>query len=170
MPQDRSRLSGGVFHRLSVGEFELLLNATTLARTIEAIHLHHTWRPRHQDFKGAASITAMWRFHTEEQGWSDIAQHLTIDPEGEVWTGRHWEHPPASAVGFNGSSKTGPFMIEMIGDFDNNQDPFQDPQKATVLTVVALLLNKFALASSAIRFHNEMSSKSCPGTGIDKVR
>lgn len=178
MPQDSSRLSRGVFFKLSVDEFEVLLDSTTLSRKIDAVHLHHTWRPRHRDFKGAASVVAMWKFHTQDQGWSDIAQHLTIDPEGSVWTGRHWDSPPASAKGFNGSPLSGPFMIEIVGDFDAGQDPFEDPQRGAVLRVTSLLLEKFSLPTSVIRFHNEMSSKSCPGAidrtdlmkAVDKLR
>ena len=99
MPPQPTRLSGGVFFPLSPGEFEQLLGQTTLRRQIDSVHLHHTWRPRHADFAGVSSIIGMWRFHTQQQGWSDIAQHLTVDPNGTLWTGRHWDNPPASAKG-----------------------------------------------------------------------
>ena len=58
------------------------------ARRISAIHLHHTWRPRRGEFRGRATMEGMRRYHVERQGWSDIAQHLTIDPEGGLWLGR----------------------------------------------------------------------------------
>jgi hypothetical protein len=29
------------------------------------------------------------KFHMEQNGWSDLAQHLTIDPQGGLWTGRN---------------------------------------------------------------------------------
>jgi hypothetical protein len=161
-----SRLSNGVFHQLSVPEFLTLLHSFTPARRINAVHLHHTWRPRHADYRGFDTIRGMWRFHTGSQGWLDIAQHLSIAPDGTVWTGRHWDLPPASATGHNGSSVAGPFMIEMIGDFDAGQDPFGGDQKETALNVLAALLDRFALPTEAIHFHNAMSSKTCPGTSI----
>lgn len=169
MPPMPAPLSGGVFHKLSVGEFTALLASVTLQRTIDAVHLHHTWRPRHRDYRGHETIVSMWRFHTRDQGWSDIAQHLTIAPDGDLWTGRHWDRPPASASGHNGSSLSGPFMIEMIGDFDAGQDPFAGAQRDAALGVLAALLDKFQLPASAIRFHNSMSTKTCPGTSIDRV-
>jgi hypothetical protein len=164
-----SQLSGGVFHKLSVAEFTAMLSSLTPRRRIDAVHLHHTWRPRHRDYKGLETIVSMWRFHTQERKWSDIAQHLTVAPDGDLWTGRHWDLPPASASGHNGSLQAGPFMIEMIGDFDAGADTFAGAQRDAVQAVIAALLARFELPASAIRFHNEMSSKSCPGTAIDRA-
>ena len=137
MPLQHPPLSNGIFHRLTVDEFQELLERVRLERAIDAVHLHHTWKPRHADFNGVNTIVSMWRFHTQTNGWSDIAQHLSLDPDGFLWTGRHWERPPASATGHNGSEVSGPFMIEMIGDFDRGQDPFQDPQRGAALSALA---------------------------------
>jgi hypothetical protein len=165
-----AKLSGGIFQQLGVDEFLSLLASFTPARRMTAVHLHHTWKPRHRDYRGAETVRGMWRFHTQTQGWQDIAQHVTVAPDGTVWTGRHWDLPPASAAGHNGTSHAGPFMIEMIGNFDVGEDPFDGAQKATAVTVLAALLHRFGLATEAIRFHNEMSGKSCPGTSFDRAR
>lgn len=50
----------------------------------------------------------MRKFHMEQNGWSDLAQHLTIDPQGGLWTGRNWNLAPASATGHNGTAGEGP--------------------------------------------------------------
>jgi hypothetical protein len=169
MSRNNSRLSNGVFQKLTVNEFHELLGSVKPQRTIDAVHLHHTWKPRHADFNGVNTIVGMWRYHTQQQRWSDIAQHLTIDPDGALWTGRHWDLPPASAKGHNGSARSGPFMIEMIGDFDAGADGFAAPQREAALTVLALLVDRFELPTSAIKFHNQMSGKTCPGTTIDRA-
>ena len=109
----------------------------------------------------------MWEHHTKTKRWADIAQHITIAPDGSIWTGRNWNHPPASAAGFNGNSTAGPFMLQIIGDFDTGKDPFDGEQKRSVLEVIAYLQKRFGLDSRTLRFHNEMSSKSCPGSSID---
>jgi hypothetical protein len=49
---------------------------------------------------------------------------LACWPQGGLWTGRNWNLAPASATGHNGTAGEGPFMIEMVGDFDAGQDPF----------------------------------------------
>ena len=165
----RSLLSNGVFHRLTTAELGELLNTVTTRRRITSIHLHHTWRPRRADFAGVRTIIAMWKYHTEVQRWIDIAQHLTVDPEGRLWTGRHWDLPPASASGHNGTEQAGPFMIEMIGDFDPGCDPFDDPQRREAIVAMALLARRFALQAADVRFHREMSPKTCPGQTIDQA-
>ena len=99
-------------------EFQQFVALFDFTRRITEVHVHHTWRPRQRDYRGAATIQAMRRYHVEEKGWRDIAQHVSIAPDGSVWLGRNFNWPPASARGFNGNSSAGPFMIEVIGDFD----------------------------------------------------
>jgi hypothetical protein len=129
------------------------------------IHMHHTWRPNHSQYQGLSSIEGMYDYHVNTKGWSDIAQHISIAPDGTIWTGRPWNKSPASAVGFN-SSKV--FMFETIGDFDVGEDPLTGPQLDTVVLVIASLMKHFNLDNSSLRFHNEMSSKSCPGSSVKK--
>jgi hypothetical protein len=157
----------GRFKKLTVADFISLLNRFPFSRRINAVHMHHTWRPNRAEYRGEASIDAMWRYHTQTNGWSDIAQHVTIAPDGSIWTGRNWNQAPASASGHNGNSQLGPFMFEMIGDFDQGKDRFDGPQREAALQVVAQVLNRFRLPAEALHFHREMSTKTCPGTGID---
>src|SRR5262245_24046397 len=95
------------FVPLTVAEFRELVARYPFQRRITAGHMHHTWRPRHRDYAGHASILGMWRYHTQELRWSDIAQHVTIAPDGTIWTGRSWDAPPASSVGHNGTTQAG---------------------------------------------------------------
>lgn len=155
------------FHQINVEQFAELLEKFPFTRSIESVHMHHTWRPSHSQYKGLSTIESMWEFHTKKNGWSDIAQHVSIAPDGSLWTGRNWNQPPASAAGFNGNSKAGPFMFEIIGDFDVGQDPFAGEQKHTVLSVIALVQKRFKLTPETLRFHNSMSAKTCPGKAID---
>ena len=159
------------FLELTVEQFSDLLLAFPWERTISSVHLHHTFRPNHADFASrppAQSIEGMFRFHTETRGFSDIAQHVTIDPTGKIWTGRNFNAPPASSTGFNGNSKVGPFMIEMIGNFDVGNDRWAGAQRETAIAVTALVQKLHRLLPSAFQFHHEMNPKSCPGTSIKR--
>lgn len=155
------------FKRLSLEQFSALLERFQFTRRINAVHMHHTWRPDHRQFKGHDSIVGMWNYHTKHNGWSDIAQHITIDPDGFIWLGRNWNTPPASASGQNGNSKAGPFMFEMIGDFDRGCDKFVGKQRHTALSVIAMIQKQFGLLQGSLMFHNMMSGKTCPGDSID---
>ena len=155
------------FVPLTLLQFRDMLMRFPFSRSVSEVHMHHTWRPNRAQYRGLASIDAMHEFHTTERQFSDIAQHITIAPDGTIWTGRNWNKAPASATGHNGNAHSGPFMFEMIGDFDTGRDPFDDPQRSTVLGVIAAVQGRFRLPPEALRFHRQMASKSCPGSGID---
>lgn len=77
-------------------------------RTVTEVHLHHTWRPTQQQYRGPSTIEGMWRHHTQTNGWSDIAQHVSVGPEGAIWLCRNFNWSPASALGFNGNAVAAP--------------------------------------------------------------
>jgi hypothetical protein len=136
-------------------------------RKITAVHIHHTWRPTAGQWRGKQTVEAMRRVHMEK-GWNDIAQHLTIGPDGTLWSGRSLAAPPASAIGHNGNASEGPFMIEMVGDFDIGRDPFRAPQSTAAYRAVGLLCLHFSLRAEDVRFHREYNAgKTCPGTQLE---
>jgi hypothetical protein len=155
------------FKQITREQFAELLSKFPFKRKINAVHMHHTWRPNHAQYRGHETIVGMWRFHTETNGWSDIAQHITIAPDGSIWLGRDWNRAPASAAGHNGNAQAGPFMFEMIGDFDEGRDIFNGEQRETALDVIARVQQRFGLPPGSLQLHNMMSTKSCPGTSID---
>jgi hypothetical protein len=132
------------FVQLTLQRFYLLLDCYPLKRAIDSVHMHHTWIPNRSQYSGEATINAIHEAHLA-RGFVDIAEHITIAPDGTIWTGRDWNLPPASAVHFNGTSERGPFMFETIGDFDLGHDPFDGVQRETVLSVLARLLTRFNL-------------------------
>lgn len=155
------------FKQLNREQFAALLDKFPFTRNINSVHMHHTWKPNHAQYKGHETIVGMWRYHTETKGWQDIAQHITIAPDGSIWLGRNWNLPPASAAGHNGNSTAGPFMFEMIGNFDRGNDPLEGEQRKTTLEVIARIQRKFQLVSESLVFHNAMSTKTCPGNGVN---
>lgn len=156
------------FRQINRVQFAGLLQQFNFSRQINAVHFHHTSTPNHGNFNGHPSVVAMFRHHTQIRGFRDIAQHLTIAPDGTMFLGRNWNLAPASAVGNNGNSFRGPFMFETVGNFNVGSDPFRDPQRLTVLTVIALVQRRFGLPSMALRFHREMANTDCPGSSLNK--
>ncbi len=154
--------------QFSIAEFEAHLASWSPIRRIDSVHLHCTDRPRHADWRGLASVEAMRRFHISI-GMSDIAQHVTVDPRGRVWTGRPFDVVPASARGHNGTAAVGPFMIEMVGLFERGIDVFGGAQRDAAYAVVVAVLQKFGLDASAVKFHREFpgTGKTCPGLDLD---
>ena len=130
------------------------------------LHIHHTWRPNHAIYynkpDGIYWQEAMDSFHENTNGWSDIAQHVTLLPDGLFVTGRNFGMNPASIAGYN----TGAFCVEMIGDFDIGKDVLEGRQRASIIGLARL----FDGRGKYIRFHRENSLKTCPGTSIDKIQ
>ena len=133
------------------------------------IHVHHTWRPTKSQYVGERTIWGMWNYHVNNNGWADIAQHISIAPDGTIWTGRDWNKTPVSAYGYNHPAV---FMMEIIGDFDIGRDVLDGEQLNSTLAAVAGIQELFALPLwSSVKFHNQMSSvKTCPGSSINRTQ
>ena len=154
------------FIPLTLEQFAERLRTFQFTRPITGVHMHHTFRPRKIDYRGLPTIEAMFQFHTQTNGWSDIAQHLSIAPDGTIWTGRNWNQSPASATGFN----AGAFMFETIGDFDTGKEKLEGAQRRSVVGVIALVQLKLGLPVESLHFHREFTNlKTCPGTGVAKA-
>jgi hypothetical protein len=152
------------FQSFSLEEYRDWLNGQNVTRSITHIQIHHTWKPRKTDYQGERTIVGMWRYHTENNGWNDIAQHATAAPDGLVWNGRSLNQDPAGIAGHN----QGGYMIEIIGNFDEGEEVLEGKQLHATLGLVNLVMDRFNLDSSAIVFHREHAEKTCPGTGIVK--
>ena len=156
------------FRLLTVDEFANEVALHPWARPVFRVDMHHTWYPSHADWRGAGSVEGMWLFHTRDRGFEDIAQHVSIMPDGGIWTGRDWNKTPAS-VGFG--LNAGVFMLEMVGNFDVGHDTLGTAQLEATLHVVRTVQCRFALPVEACLFHREVpvTEKTCPGTGLDKA-
>jgi hypothetical protein len=153
-------------------EFVRLLARFPFERRITGVHLHHTWRPRRDEWRGHETLQAIWYAHTRQTGWSDIAQHLTIAPDGHLWTGRDWNRPPCSAAGHNGTRAEGPFMIVLVGDFNRGAETWDGAQFDSAVEVMARLHAFFDLADDTLRFHCALDPAggiTCPGDSIDRA-
>ncbi|CAM4174673.1 caspase family protein [Vreelandella rituensis] len=161
------------FKQVTREQFAELLGHFDFKRNVDAVHMHHTWRPNHSHYDpadGHRSILGMYLHHTQVKHWQDIAQHLTIAPDGTIWLGRSWNLPPASAAGHNGNLQFGPFMLEVIGNFDVGRDRLEGAQRDAVIDVIAQVQHRFDLGPETLRFHNAMSAKPCPGSSIDRAQ
>lgn len=152
--------------KMGIADFREAVAAHDWKSKITSVHWHHTYQPDHAVFRargGLRCVEDMHRFHTEARGWRHMGQHVTIDPEGFIWTGRPWDWAPASALGHNGTDASHPFMFEMIGDFRKGHDPLTGGQLEAACIVTASIQMRFGLSETAMHFHKEMQPTECPG-------
>jgi len=88
-------------------------------RTIQQVHVHHTVNGndyKRRDVPGL--IRGMYRYHTQNLGWSDIGYNFLVDKFGRIWVGRAGGPGKpvrgAHTLGFNQTS-TG---IAVIGNYE----------------------------------------------------
>ncbi len=155
------------FRSLSPDRFVAEVAAFSWTRRVWRVDMHHTFFPAHADYRGLDSIEAMARFHVEERGFADIAQHVSIAPDGTIWTGRDWNLTPASV---GGVLNQGVFMLEMIGNFDAGHDRLEGDQLAATILVIRSVQRRFRLPPESLLFHREvpLTTKTCPGTSVEK--
>jgi hypothetical protein len=158
------------FRCLAIEAFAAEVAAFAWRRRIWRIDMHHTFIPDHarwRELGSAGCCAAMRHHHVEGRGFEDIAQHVTIAPDGTIWTGRDWNRTPAS-VGFG--MNAGVFMFEMIGNFDIGHDVLEGAQLDATVAVIDIVQRRFALPVHALLFHREVpqTDKTCPGSGVLK--
>ena len=166
--KQKERRMPAPFRRLTLREFEAEVHAFSWTRRVWRVDMHHTWHPTHADYDGIGVIERMAAYHTRERGFDDIAQHVTIGPDGSVWTGRDWNKDPAS-VGFG--MNVGVFMLEAIGNFDWGHDRLEGRQLDAVSSVIGFVQRHFRLPVQALLFHREVpqTAKTCPGSSVEKA-
>ena len=155
------------FRPLTRDAFVDELLSYTWTRRVWRVDMHHTWHPAHADYDGEPCIARMCKFHVAERKFDDIAQHVSIAPDGSIWTGRDWNKTPASV---GGVLNRGAFMFEAIGNFDIGHDCLQGEQLASVVHVIRAVQRRFRLPPEALLFHRDVpvTAKTCPGTSVDK--
>ena len=167
------------FVMLSPTEVPAWLDGQKVARQILRVQLHHTWLPDYRHFAGNNHFTrqaAMRESHLA-RGFSDIAQHFTVFPDGMIVTGRALGSDPAGVIGAN----KGAVCVECFGNFDAGQDSMTTVQASAVVQLTAALCNRFALSpETSITYHAwwtshgvalgdyipAKSAKTCPGTAF----
>ncbi len=129
-----------------------------MANKWQGVCVHHSLT---KDSK-TSSWEAIRKYHIETNGWQEIGYHFGIeDVNGSVKLriGRPTDQAGAHALGLN-STHLG---ICIIGNYDIIA-PSED-YLVTLGLVIADLARfyKFPINTTTIKYHNEVSHKSCPG-------
>lgn len=163
----------------TAAELRAWLAAQSVSRKITTVQLHHTYSPSYKDFNGsnhAKLQSGMKSYHVKSRGFSDIAQHFTIFPDGKIMTGRSLDRAAAGIIGCN----TGGICIECLGNFDTGGDTMTAMQKAAIAETVKILFERFHLTADNVTYHawwtadgkslgdyvKGKSAKTCPGTSF----
>jgi len=155
-------------------------------RSIKATFLHHTWRPRREDYHGAGTIEGIRDYHVNSRGWSDIGTNAYAAPDGTVYNGRPlswsnychalrkkpWADCPADYREIATTATSWPnhyaFGIETIGNFDD-EDPAASLAMNTALAVLAAVHRLYNLPPERLFLHRDVAYKTCPGSRVTRA-
>ncbi len=159
------------------------------AEEVRFLLVHHTaasTQHRASDVPGL--LGAMYRFHTGEKRWPDIAYNFLVDREGGVWEGRAGSLAGPVAADATGGSQGFAQLVCFIGDFTGEQ-----PSAAALAAgtrTLAWLAQRYGVSTAAgatvsftsrgsnrwpvgaavttatIAGHRDMSTTACPGNAF----
>ncbi len=135
------------------------------------IFLHHTWRPTSQTWAGLQTLLNMKAYYEslrwtdedgrEHEGWT-AGPHLFVAEDG-IWLFSDLRQDGVGVAGHNHGS----LHLEMVGNFNIGL-----PQGATLRNTIAalgILHERIGLPPDQLNFHRDYSTKTCPGTYVQKA-
>lgn len=170
----------GKFILFYIDEFLRWLNDSHFNRIVQLIQNHHTYLPDYSAFRGNNHfdmLKGMEDYHVNHNGYSQIAQNLTIFPDGMIAICRPFDTIPAGIMGANQKG----LCIENIGNFDIGKDIMTDNHRNAVIKANAALCKKydFEPSTDTIVYHHWYDlntgqmveegsgcTKTCPGTNF----
>jgi len=156
---------------MTVAEFDKYISELAFPSKRTSIFLHHTWRPTPETWAGKSTIEAMKRTYETYQ-WTDSSGRLHIG-----WTkGPHlfiaedgiWLFYDITKDGWHagGENNVGSIGVEMVGNYDSALP--SGKILSTTLGALAVLHRHLGLDPDKLRFHRDVSQKTCPGTKVTK--
>lgn len=126
------------------------------------IVVHHTWRPTVEQWQGQKSINGLKTFYENKKPtpWS-AGPHLFCAPDGI------WLFTPMNLQGIHASAGNYRSIgIEVVGDYD--EVVWEGEVKKNALSAIDVLMDRLKVGPANLKFHNDYSTKTCPGKAIKK--
>lgn len=130
---------------------------------IRGLMVHHTAVTLADNRQAPARVRGHQRFH-QSRGFVDIAYHVVVDLEGNVYEGRDQGQPGET---FTDYDPTGWFLVVCEGNFDEQLLP--NAQRDAMVRVLAWASRHYGLPSGDIASHRQHAHTRCPGDAIHSL-
>lgn len=129
---------------------------------ISRITVHHSAVVLRDNRKAPGQLRA-FQTHHQARGWPDIAYHLLVDRNGNVYRGR-----PLWAAGDTSTSydPSGHLLVLALGNFEV-QDVAAAQLDATI-NVLAWACRRYGIAPRSIHGHRTYAATACPGARLQR--
>ncbi|WP_234810693.1 N-acetylmuramoyl-L-alanine amidase [Mycolicibacterium fallax] len=129
--------------------------------TITRMTLHHTAAVLGDNSNAPGRLRQHQRFHQGERGWIDIAYHVGIDRNGNIYELRDWHLSGDTATNYN---PAGHFLVLCEGDFDQEQT--SEAQLHSAALAFAWASQKFQVPAQTLAGHRDFAATACPGENL----
>lgn len=129
--------------------------------TLDRMTLHHTGAVLGDNRNAPERLRQHQRLHQGERGWSDIAYHVGVDRNGNIYELREPTIVGDTATEYN---PTGHFLVLCEGDFD--QETVSEAQLVSAAIAFAWAAQQFNIRTDTLAGHREYASTACPGSDL----
>ena len=132
-------------------------------QTPNRMTLHHSAVNFDDNRTIAARLRAHQRYHQDERGWIDIAYHVAVDREGNLFALR-----PTNLVGDTATDydPTGHFLVLVEGNFD--QQPVTEKQLQGAAIAFAWAAQTWGITTNTLMGHRDVPAQTtCPGANLE---
>lgn len=124
--------------------------------------LHHSGVVLGDNSKAPGRLRQHQRYHQDQLGWIDIAYHVSVDRNGDIYELRTPELVGDTATDYD---PTGHFLVLCEGDFDT--EAITEAQLNGAAMAFAWAAQTFHVASETLASHRDFApSTSCPGANL----
>jgi hypothetical protein len=123
--------------------------------------LHHTAVVLGDNRNAPARLRQHQQYHQNDKGWIDIAYHVGVDRNGNIYELRTPELAGDTATEYNPS---GHFLVLCEGDFD--QEEVTEAQLNGAAMAFAWAAQNFHIAPGTLAGHRDFAATSCPGKNL----
>ena len=153
------------FNVMTIDEFKAWLYTKEITRPVRSIHNYHTIMPHYARFSGNNHLQILREVEenqTFENGYDEIAQHITVFPDSKIAICRDINKIPG---GFNGSMQFS-IRVEYIMNPVNGDCPITDNLVDYNIWLNALLCMKLNINPSAFIITNHAPAELVSGINI----
>jgi hypothetical protein len=129
--------------------------------TITRMTLHHEAVVLGDNRNAPGRFRQDQRYHQDQLGWIDIAYHVGVDRNGNIYELRSPTIAGDTATDYN---TTGHFLVLCEGDFD--QEVVSEAQIHGAALAFAWAVQNFSIATDTLAGHRDLAQTSCPGTNL----
>jgi hypothetical protein len=129
--------------------------------TITRMTLHHEAVVLGDNRNAPGRLRQDQRYHQDQKGWIDIAYHVAVDRNGNLYELRNTDIAGDTATDYD---TTGHFLVLCLGDFD--QEAVSEAQLQGTAVAFAWAAQNFRIRTDTLAGHRDFAQTSCPGASL----